>query len=452
MLLKSVRFALLFALLAIPALAQEQAPFLLVLPDPANSHFAVESLSKDLPAAIQKRLGPQARKGPEVDSQGAARDYAARDNARFYVYAQCGIVIELLKVCDAHIKHCAHSCEAWLFQGDKQLSHAKVTGEKGGTDAVKKLIAQLPALLEPLNAPLLAIASQEKAERDARVAVEKAQKQLAIAEKERKAAEEKERRAIAIEEARKQKEALAEEKRRAALAEKALREAKTAEQKKIAGQRVAEERRRAEEARQERLARIEELKKAQAAKSQQAKLAAEEARLRAESDAAAKKLAAEREKRLALERAQASRVIHLVPGQTVAVLEVENDLQGGARNQVNFQLLTDNLRKRVSKSGLGLLVMDRDAIFQILSANEKKVLECQANCETHLGRILRSDYVISGRLGKQGQSFRLYLLMYRSGDGALLSDAVATSDELAALDKKAAAASTDLLSVFPLPR
>ena len=37
--------------------------------------------------------------------------------------------------------------------------------------------------------------------------------------------------------------------------------------------------------------------------------------------------------------------------------------------------LPRRLRKRVSKSGLGLLVMDRDAIFQILSANEKKVLE-----------------------------------------------------------------------------
>jgi len=35
---------------------------------------------------------------------------------------------------------------------------------------------------------------------------------------------------------------------------------------------------------------------------------------------------------------------------------------------------------------------------------------------------------------------------------ALLSDAVATSEELAALDKKAAMASTDLHSVFPLPR
>jgi hypothetical protein len=70
----------------------------------------------------------------------------------------------------------------------------------------------------------------------------------------------------------------------------------------------------------------------------------------------------------------------------------------------------------------------------------------------HLGQILRADYVISGRLGKQGQAFRLYLLMYRSKDGALLSDAVAVSDDLASLDKKFALASTDLLSVFPLPR
>lgn len=178
----------------------------------------------------------------------------------------------------------------------------------------------------------------------------------------------------------------------------------------------------------------------------------EEEKLRKEAAAAARKLEAEREKRLALERVQATRVIHLVPGQTVAVLEIENGLQGGARNQVDFSAFTDDLRKRVSKSALGLLVMDREAIFQILSTNEKKALECSANCETHLGRILRADYVIGGRLGKQGQSFRLYLLMYRSGDGALLSDAVVTSEELAARDRKAATASTDLLSVFPLPR
>src|SRR5204863_5137036 len=137
---------------------------------------------------------------------------------------------------------------------------------------------------------------------------------------------------------------------------KAEREAKTAEEKKAARERLAAERAaakaRTEEERKELLARLEEMKSAQKAR-------VDEERLRREAEAAAKKLAQEREKRVALEKAQASRVIHLIPGQTVAVLEVENDLQGGARNQVNFSLLTDNLRKRVSKSGLGLLVMDR---------------------------------------------------------------------------------------------
>jgi len=40
----------------------------------------------------------------------------------------------------------------------------------------------------------------------------------------------------------------------------------------------------------------------------------------------------------------------------VAVLEVENDLQGGARNQVNFSLLTDNLRKHLAKKGFDPLM------------------------------------------------------------------------------------------------
>ncbi|MCA1827644.1 MAG: hypothetical protein LC689_12005 [Myxococcales bacterium] len=406
--------------------------------DPTNSHFARETLSRDVPEAVRRQVGPPATVlfGPEVDSITAARDYAGKERARFFLFAQCGIVIELLKQCDAHIKYCAHQCEAWLYQtdGNKQLGHAKVTGEKGGTDAVRKLIAQLAPTLEALRDPIAQMVAQASAEREAKLAAERVQRELAKAEKERQLAEERARKALE-----------AEEKRRLAQAEKELRDARTAEQKRLAQERLESERAEAK-------ARAEEAHKSQLAKLEELKAREQEERLRKEADAAAKKLAAEREKREALERAQASRVIHLVPGQTVAVLEVENDLTGGARNQVNFSLLTDNLRKRVSKSGLGLLVMDRDAIFQILSANEKKVLECSANCEVHLGQILRADYVISGRLGKQGPAFRLYLLMYRSHDGALLSDAVAVSDELSTLDKKAAMASTDLLSVFPLPR
>ena len=414
-----MRLALLLAAaFSLPAAAQDQStpPFLITLTDPTNSHFAKESLGKDVPPAVKKLVPTSAPVlfGPEVDSLTAARDYAGKERARFFLFAQCGIVIELLKQCDAHIKYCAHQCEAWLYQsdGNRQLGHAKVTGEKGGTDAVKRLIAQLGPTLGALRDPIAQMVAQEKAEREARVAAERVQREL---EK----------------------------------AEKAVRDAKSADEKALAEERLtrerAEARVRSEEAKKSAVARLEEMKGAQKAR-------AEEDRLRKEAEAAAKKLQAEREKRLNVERAQASRVIHLKPGQTVAVLEVENDLQGGARNQVNFSLLTDNLRKRVSKSGLGLLVMDRDAIFQILSANEKKVLECSANSEVQLGQILRADYVISGRLGKQGQAFRLYLLMYRSQDGALLADAVAVSDELAALDRKAAAASTDLLSVFPLPR
>src|SRR5262249_29711725 len=139
---QAMRLALLLVVLALPAAAQE-APFLEVLTDPTNSHFAKENLGKDVPAAVRKAMSAHAdlvsvKAGPEVDSAGAARDYAGKDRARFYVFGQCGIVIELLKQCDAHIKYCAHSCEAWLYQtdGDRQLGHAKVTGEKGGTDAV----------------------------------------------------------------------------------------------------------------------------------------------------------------------------------------------------------------------------------------------------------------------------------------------------------------------------
>jgi hypothetical protein len=438
-------FALLSAAaFSLPAAAQESPPFLLTLTDPTNSHFAKGSLDKDVAPAVRSALArpdlATVKLGPQINSIEAARDHAGKERARFFVFAQCGIVIELLKQCDAHIKYCAHQCEMWLVQTEsgKQLGHAKVTGEKGGTDAVRKLLQQLGPTLEALKGPIDELVAQREREREAKLAAEKLQRELEKAERERKLAEKRAHKAAAME-----------DRRRLAQVEREARDAGTAEEKRAARERLEQERAaqraRSEEEKKAALARLEEMKAAQKAR-------AEEERLRKEAAAAARKLEAEREKRLALERVQATRVIHLVPGQTVAVLEIENDLQGGARNQVDFSAFTDNLRKRVSKSALGLLVMDREAIFQILSTNEKKVLECSANCETHLGRILRADYVISGRLGKQGQSFRLYLLMYRSGDGALLSDAVATSEDLAALDKKAAMASTDLLSVFPLPR
>ena len=395
------------------------APFLVTMLDPTNSHFARESLQKDLPAQVRRALlHPElagVAEGPLEFSIDQAKDYARKEKSRYLLYAQCGLVIDALKQCDAHIKFCAHSCELWVYQTEsmKQLAHARVPGDKGGTDAVKNLLKQLTPALEPLQQSLKDLLSQQDAERQARLDAERVGRELKRAEQERKLAEA--RAARAAEAARRVQDGTGSEKDRKEAAREAERE------------RVAQERAAAQ-------ARLEEDKRRQ------------------EADKAGRVLEAQRQKRLEAERAAMTRVIHLVPGQTVAVLEVENDLGGGARSQVNSGTFTDNLRKRVQKAGLGLLVMDREAILQILTANEKKVLECSANCETLLGTILRADYVISARLARDKTKFKLALLMYRSKDGALLSDAAALSDDLAGLDRKAAAASTDLLSVFPVAR
>lgn len=348
---------------ALPASAQQQTdpPFLLTVTDPTNSHFAKQSLGKDLTPAIKKALPhpelAQVREGPEVASIAAARDFAGKEGARFFVFAQCGLVIELLKQCDAHIKFCAHQCEMWLVQTDsnKQLAHAKVTGEKGGSDAVQKLLAQIGPTLEALQEPLARLVAQQQVEREAKAVAERAQRDLQKAESERKLAEERARKAAALAEERARKEGLEGEQRKLAQAEKEAREAKTAEQKKAAQERLALERQQQQERRQAEERAREEARAAALAKQDQSKAAqkarAEEERLRREAEAAGKKLAQERDKRIALEKAQASRVIHLVPGQTVAVLEIENDLQGGARSQVNFQAFTDNLRKSTGFEG-----------------------------------------------------------------------------------------------------
>jgi len=109
------------AAFSLPAAAQEAPPFLLTLTDPTNSHFAKESLDKDVPPAVRSALARPdlagtVKLGPRVNSIEAARDHAGKERARFFVFAQCGIVIELLKQCDAHIKYCAHQCEMWLVQ------------------------------------------------------------------------------------------------------------------------------------------------------------------------------------------------------------------------------------------------------------------------------------------------------------------------------------------------
>src|SRR5436305_978453 len=252
----------------------------MTLTDPTNSHFARETLKKDVPDGVRKLIGPPATVlfGPEVDSLTAARDYAGKERARFFFFAQCGIVIELLKQCDAHIKYCAHQCEAWVYQtdGNKQLGHAKVTGEKGGTDAVLKLMAQLRPTLEALRDPIAQMVAQADAEREAKLAAERVQRELAKAERDRQAAEERARKALE-----------AEERRRIALAEKELRDARTAEEKRLEQERLARER---EEAK----ARAEEAQKSQAAKLAELKAREAEERLRREAEAAAKQLEAER--------------------------------------------------------------------------------------------------------------------------------------------------------------
>jgi hypothetical protein len=176
---------------------------------------------------------------------------------------------------------------------------------------------------------------------------------------------------------------------------------------------------------------------------------AEEERARKEAEKAARAYEAERAKRGVPNQVKA-RTITLRPGQTVAVLEIENQLSGAARSQVNLSSVADTLRKNVARSGTGLLAMDREAIFNILAASEKEVLECSAACEAVLGRILKADYVVSGRLVRDQSVFKLSMLLYRSQDGALLSDSFAVSDSLAGLDRRVGAASTELLSVFPI--
>ena len=434
------------ALLALPALpvwAQSQepeGPFLLEVHDPTNSHFARESQGKDWPRFVREALaskGASMQSVPgEVTSLEEAQAFAGKAGARFFLYSSCGILIEGLKACDSHIKFCPHRCEARVVETvtKAQLSQARVTGEKGGTDAVLQLKKQLASLLLPLDGPLQQIA----AEKAARVASEKAAIALKAAEKAARAAAEKAQRELE----NVQREQLAAEAARKAAGKVAGEKLTKAQEEKAARE---EAQRRAEEGKMAAAAQ----RAAAAAQRTAAAAQALEDQNRLAAEKAAQKLVEEKKRRIAADRSASSRQIFFAPGQRLAILDFENDLTGGARSQVNNVALTEAVRGAVGRAGLGLNVLAADSAFDILRANEKKVLECSADCEASLGRILGVEYVVSGRLARAAQKFKLSMLLYRSQDGALLSDATGTSDDLSGIGRQTSKLTIELLSVFP---
>ncbi len=116
----------------------------------------------------------------------------------------------------------------------------------------------------------------------------------------------------------------------------------------------------------------------------------------------------------------------------LAVLEFE--LAPGAK--IDRVYFSDLARAAVHRKVPNLFVMTRETTEALLTADGKKLSDCQGACEIEMGRKLGADYIISGRIAQIGSWTTLALRLFSTADGQLVETAEArakTEDEL--LDK-----------------
>ncbi|MBS2024902.1 MAG: hypothetical protein JST92_21095 [Deltaproteobacteria bacterium] len=116
----------------------------------------------------------------------------------------------------------------------------------------------------------------------------------------------------------------------------------------------------------------------------------------------------------------------------LAVLEFE--LAPGAK--IDRVYFSDLARAAVHRKVPSLFVMTRETTEALLTADGKKLSDCQGACEIEMGRKLGADYIISGRIAQIGSWTTLALRLFSTADGQLVETAEArakTEDEL--LDK-----------------
>ena len=78
--------------------------------------------------------------------------------------------------------------------------------------------------------------------------------------------------------------------------------------------------------------------------------------------------------------------------------------------------------------------MTRENTLVLLQASGKKLEDCEGECEVDTGRRLGADLIVSGQVLKVGSNFKLNLKMHETQDGRLLSGAVASGQNVDALD------------------
>jgi hypothetical protein len=134
----------------------------------------------------------------------------------------------------------------------------------------------------------------------------------------------------------------------------------------------------------------------------------------------------------------------------LAVLEFEVDERVGRESGLDRLYFSDKVRGAAQDAAPLLLVMTRENIEVLAEANGKSLAECESqSCEVETGQKLGADYVIGGRISRNGSRLVLTMRLHSTADGGLLKLKLAEADDADALTRASTEEIAELIAALP---